>query len=451
MDLPSYLRSIDQVLPPAEKNVEVIPPKFTLPIISDTSSVLQEKRLRFMLVSTHAHQFTGYAKVSYGIVSQLAKLSWLDCIHYGFQKHHQVSPQFRKYPSNVEVIDASSLETPVQQGFAYQNIVDTIRKKRPNIVMLYNDMAVVAKFLEEIRKSGITRDFKIWIYCDQVYEIQHQGMIDILNRDADHIFAFTSYWKSQLKKQGITRPIRILGHGFDSKVFFTVPKDLSRKSLKIPEDAFIYMSLNRNQPRKRYDLMIMAFVELVVKYPTKAIILLCICDKGEKGGWWLFELFVAELKRKGVPVEQYGNRLMISSNDMVFKDEDINILYNIADVGISTADGEGWGLCTFEQMGVGIPQVVPDIGGYKEYCNSENSMVVKPKHRYYLPSIYCPVGGEAHVCDPHDICLAMEEYLNDSDKRKRHGVKAKETVNTYTWEKVTKEFLDCLRDEHREL
>ena len=349
------------------------------------------------------------------------------------------------------MIDAASLENPPQQGFGYQALVDTIRKKQPHVVMVYNDMAVVTRFLEEIRKSGIQRNFKLWVYCDQVYDCQLQGMIDLLNRDADRVFAFTSYWKKQLKEQGVTRPLSILGHGFDPKTFFTVPRELARKSLKLPDDAFVVMSLNRNQPRKRYDILIMAFVELVVKYPTKAILLLCICDKGEKGGWWLFELYVRELKKRGVPIEQFGNRLMISSQDMVFKDEDINILYNIADVGISTAEGEGWGLCTFEQMGVGVPQVVPDVGGYKEFCSAENSMVVKPKHSYYLPGVYSPVGGEAHVCDPHDVCLAIEEYLNDSSKKGKHGAKAKEAVLTYTWDKAVKELVQRLEEEKADL
>uniref|UniRef100_A0A6C0K6K4 Glycosyl transferase family 1 domain-containing protein n=1 Tax=viral metagenome TaxID=1070528 RepID=A0A6C0K6K4_9ZZZZ len=472
MELPSYLRSIDQTLAPMATPVAtpmvtttqtptVTPttsadkPSFTFqtaPQMSFTNSVEKtetgkNKKLKFMLVSTHIQQFTGYAKVSHGILEQLAKKSWLSLTHYGFQKHPQTSPDFRKYPSGVDVIDAATLEMPLQQGFGYSAFMDTIRKKTPDVVMIYNDMAVVTRFLEEIRKSGIQRTFKLWIYCDQVYDCQLQGMIDMLNRDADRVFAFTTYWKKQLKEQGITRPISVLGHGFDQKVFYTVPRELARKSLKLPDDAFVIMSLNRNQPRKRQDIMIMAFVELVVKYPTRPIILLCICDKGEKGGWWLFELFVRELKKRNVPIEQFGNRLMISSQDMVFKDEDINVLYNIADVGISTAEGEGWGLCTFEQMGVGVPQVVPDVGGYKEYCSSENSVIVKPAHRYYLPGVYSPVGGEAQVCNPHDVCLALEEYLNDSSKKLKHGAKAKETVLGYTWEKVVGELVKCLETE----
>ena len=483
MDVPSYLRSIDQVLSPtsiapqaqpqvqaqaqAQAQAQVQPPvtqqqptfsfdtapsmSFSVTPTNDAPVSSTTKKLRFMMVSTHIQQFTGYSKISDGILQQLSRLPWIELVHFGFQRHPQTPPQFRPYPTGVDVIDAAALENPPQQGFGYQALVETIRKKNPHVVMIYNDMAVVTRFLEEIRKSGIQRTFKVWIYCDQVYDCQHQGMIDLLNRDADRVFAFTSYWKKQLKDQGITRPLSILGHGFDPKTFFTVPRDVARKSLKLPEEAFVIMSLNRNQPRKRQDIMIIAFVELVVKYPTKPIVLLCICDKGEKGGWWLFELFVRELKKRGVPIEQFGNRLMISSQDMVFKDEDINILYNIADVGISTAEGEGWGLCTFEQMGVGIPQVVPDVGGYKEYCSDDNSMVVKPKYRYYLPSVYSPVGGEAHVCDPHDVCLALEEYVNDSEKRKKHGAKAKETVLGYTWEKATKELVQRLEEERNEL
>ena len=470
MEVPSYLRSIDQTLGqvatvdratgiPAHTTsslpsfkVETTPMTTMTPISSSPSNGSStNSKLKFLLVSTHVQQFTGYSKVSHGILEQLAKNPNLDLTHFGFQKHPQTPPGFRPYPSSVNVIDAAALETPPQQGFGYTHLVDVLRKKQPHVVMIYNDMAVVTRFLEEIRKSGIPRNFKIWIYCDQVYDCQLQGMIDILNRDADRVFTFTAFWKKQLKDQGITRPLNVLGHGFDPKVFYTVPRELARKSLKLPDEPFVIMSLNRNQPRKRYDLIIMAFVELLVKYPNKAILLLCICDKGEKGGWWLFEIFVRELKKRGVPIEQFGNRLMISSQDMVFKDEDINVLYNIADVGISAAEGEGWGLCTFEQMGVGIPQVVPDIGGYKEFCKADNSVLVKPKYSYYLPGVYSPVGGEAHVCDPHDLCMALEEYLNDSEKKAKHGAKAKETVLGYTWEKVTAELSKCLEVERAEM
>lgn len=478
--LPQYLKSLEAILTPGQTPTPAPAPaaapaatsntpqpmqfSFTSPAgpTQTTSQTLQpvvpdSKKLKFMLVSTHAHQFTGYSKVSYHMIQHLSKMSGVQVTHFGFQKFPNAPPGYRTYPSNIEVIDAAAIEKPTppgqqpNQGFGFNALADVIRRKKPNVVMIYNDMSVVTKFLEEIRKSGIPRDFKIWVYCDQVYTCQLQAYIDILNRDADMVFAFTNFWKKCLKDQGVTRPMDIILHGFDTKQFFPVPKDMVRKQLGIPNDAFVFMNMNRNQPRKRYDLLIMAFVELLVKYPTKPIFLMCICDKGEKGGWWLFEIFQREMKMRNVPVENFANRLMVSSQDMMFKDEDINMFYNLADVGVTTAEGEGFGLCQFEQMGVGVPQVVPDIGGFKEFCTNDNTVLVKPKVRYYLPTVYSPVGGEAEACLPHDICLGMEEYLLDSEKRASHGQKAKATVTSYTWEKALQRLMKRLENEKNEL
>jgi glycosyltransferase involved in cell wall biosynthesis len=425
MAVPAYLQSLETILGKS--------------IRSDKGG-----KKRFLLVSTHAHQVTGYSKVSYGILKELAKESF-DITHFGFQKFHTTPPNFRPYPENVDVIDVAALEKPLQAGFGYSLLPDVIRKKQPHVIMIYNDLAVVAQFLEAIKKSGIPRTFKIWIYCDQVYTSQPQAYIDIVNRDADRVFAFTDFWKKCLADQGINRPIDVLKHGFD--MLTVVPKATARKAIALPDNMFLFLNVNRNQPRKRYDILIMAFVELIAKYPTKPLHLLCICDRGDKGGWWLFEIYARELKLRGVPVEPYANRLIVTAQNMNFRDEDINMFYNAADVGITTADGEGWGLCQFEQMGLGVPQVVPAIGGFKEFCNADNSVMVEPSVRYYLPTAFSPVGGEAHACDPHAVCLAMEEYILDSELLKAKGLKAKETVTAYTWSSATETLIRRLKED----
>ncbi len=425
------------------------------PVVTTTSPVSAQpkyegKKLTFMLVSTHCNQVTGYSKVSYNLIKQLSQIPWLNVVHYGFQRLANKTVEGREYPSNIKVIDAVSLEQPLKQGFGFEQLPAEISRVKPNIVMIYNDMAVINQFMEGIKKSGIPRNFQTWFYVDQVYNYQMGMYLDVINREADRVFAFTQGWKDCLKDQGIHRPIDVIAHGFDEKVFYPIPKTLARKKMGLPDDLFLFLSVNRNQPRKRLDILIMAFAELVVKNPTKPIALLCICDKGEKGGWILFEIFMRELKKYKVPIERFSNRLMISTRDMEFKDEDINNFYNAADCCVSTADGEGFGLCTFESMGVGIPQVVPAIGGYKEFCNDSNSILVKPKHRYYLPLVHCPVGGEAEACDPHDICIGMETYINDSELRSKHGVAAKETVLKYTWESVVKNFVRRLKTAHED-
>jgi glycosyltransferase involved in cell wall biosynthesis len=471
-EMPSYLKSLEAVLGSNTGATEVKPsstaeaPKLPTFLVSPQMAAglttsnggSTHDKIKVLFVGTHAHQFTGYSKVTYNIMKVLAKEPKFAITHFGFQRHPGCAPNYRPYPPSVRVLDAAEMEkralgpnAPPQQGFGFNVLPEVIRHEKPNVVIIYNDMSVVARFCEEIRRSGIPRNFKIWIYADQVYNSQNQALLDILNRDADRVFAFTPFWRKCLKDQGITRPVDVLGHGFEKDVFYPLSRTEVRKKMGIPQEAFIISCLNRNQPRKRYDILIMAFVELLVKYPTKPLFLMCICDKGDKGGWWLLEIFARELKLRGVPIEQFGSRLMISSQDMSFRDEEINMFYNLADIGISTADGEGWGLCNFEQMGVGVPQVVPFVGGFKEFCNENNSVIVKPKYRYYLANVESPVGGDAEVCDPHDVCLAMEEYLLDSDKRKKHGEEAKKTILTYTWQKACESLIKRLHQEHEEL
>lgn len=452
--VPDYMKSLQSIISGAP-NVPIVPVGesnvggSSSAIVETATSSGSEKKFRLLLVSTHCHQYTGYSKVSWGIIRQLAKVPWLHVTHFGFQKfpNQQFTPGYRPYPPNVDVIDAASIEKPFEQGFGFKQLPDAIRRVKPDVVMIYNDMSVVGKFIMEVEKSGIPNTFKTWVYCDQVYNTQIKGYLDLLNMKVERIFAFTSGWKQCLKDQGINRPIDVLLHGFEADIYRPLPKNEVRKRMNIPENAFIYLNVNRNQPRKRYDIMIMAFVELIVKYPTKPIFLLCVCDKGEKGGWWLFELLERELKLRGVPMDQFGGRLMLTSQDMSFKDEDINMFYNVADVGVNAADGEGWGLCNFEQMGVGVPQVVPNIGGFKEFCKKDNSVLVEAKHRYYLPSVYSPVGGEAQAMDPHDLCMGMEVYLLDSEKRKTHGEAARKTVLGYTWEKAVEPLIRRLKQE----
>ena len=161
-ELPEYLKNLETLLS-TKKDL-------TLSTIGFGSMFTPTPgdKLGVLLVSTHVHQFTGYSKVSHGILTELAKQPWLELTHYGIQKFHDLSSTYTQYPPGVEVVDVVSLEKPVQQGFGYNMLPDVIRRKKPKVVILYNDMAVVAHYIEAIRKSGIPRNFKIWVYCDQV-------------------------------------------------------------------------------------------------------------------------------------------------------------------------------------------------------------------------------------------------------------------------------------------
>jgi len=407
--------------------------------------------LKILIVSTHINQGSGYSKISYGMLKELAKQPSLAVVHFGIQcssiKYN------RTYPSNIKVYDVVALEKEKEGGFGYTVLPEIVLKERPDVVLLYNDIGVVNNYLAKIaplRAGTGGLNFKIWTYLDQVYECQLQMHLETCQKETDRFFTFTKEWRDVLKQQNVTRPIDVLLHGYDGSIFPKLSKSDARKMMNIPDDVFLFISLNRNQPRKRLDLLIMAFTELITKHPGRPIFLMCVCDKGEKGGFPLFDIFARELTIRGFPVDKFANRLLITPKEMSYQDEEIGKFYKIADVGLSTADGEGFGLCAFEQMGQGIPQVLTNVVGHREYCRPDNSILVDATFRGYLPLCMSNLGGETRSVDYRAFASAMETYLFNEELRILHGANAKQKVEEYKWPVVMTGFikrLDLLRSE----
>ena len=429
-DLSSFVDELNEMIKP------VSVPESEQQTIQVNTQQPVGKKIKFLIISTHINQTNSNSKVAYHIITQLAKQPWVQIVHYATHKLADMDSG-RAYPTGVKVIDATILEKEKQMGFAFSELSATVVAEKPDIVFIYNDISVICSYIEVFRKAFTTRSFKIWSYLDIVYTSPPQGVIDILNRDVERIFCVSKSWKDAIKSYGITRPIDVMNHGLDLTMFRSIPKELARQTLGLPKDIFLFSSFNRNIPRKRLDLLIISFVNLIVQYPAKPIFLLMLADNGDAGGFQVFDIFARELKLRNASLDLYGNRLNLTKKASGFTDEDINLLYNCADAGISCAEGEGFSLCSFEQMAVGVPQIVPEINGYTEYCTTENSQLIKPFFRNYIPQSYHTVPGEAQLIDPVTVTKYMERYLFDESLRKQHGKAAKEKVSSYTWEKGT--------------
>jgi len=409
---------------------------------------VQLKRKRFMLVGTHAHQTTGYSKVCYHLIQELSKHA--DVFHFGFQKFVVSPPEYRPYPPNVNVYDPVEKErdqsATQEMGFGFKQLPDYVRKVKPDVLMVYNDASVVYQFMDSLATlSESEKTYKLYVYLDQVYTIQRPDLLARIEKEVDTYFVFTPYWKSMLEGQGVMKPIHVLRHGFDPRQFVQGDRLALRKKHSIPEGSIVLLNMNRNTPRKRHDIVVTAFAELVARFPTKPLLLMAVCDNGETGGFPLQEIYYRELDRLGVQIQPNAQKLVITKSAMTHTDELVNDLYCMSDIGITAADGEGFGLCQFEAMGLGIPQVVPLIGGFRDFCQGGvNSQTVPPVYRSYLATSQSAVGGMIEVVDPHALALAAEEYILDSDLRLAHGAKARETVLAYKWENELKPLVDLL-------
>ena len=93
-ELPSYLKSLEAIIAGsspaaavATNSVAALAPTPVASAVVATPTAVSKpsKKLKFMMVSTHCHQFTGYSKVSHHTLQILSKLPWIDLVHYGFQ------------------------------------------------------------------------------------------------------------------------------------------------------------------------------------------------------------------------------------------------------------------------------------------------------------------------------------------------------------------------------
>ncbi len=401
---------------------------------NNISSLLDKKNGRptkVLFFATNTNQYNGYSYAIYELACQLAKKDDIELTLYGFQNFYKNSNHLRQVPPNVYQYDAFANEDPKQAGFGFDQITEFVAMNEPDVCIVYNDMVVVSNVIDKLYKVQ-NKNFKIIVYIDQVYLHQKKEYIELLNNKADFILAFTKYWEDCAIAQGIKLPIDYLEHGFNPMIHYPFPKQLARNYYGIKEDDFIILNLNRNQPRKRWDICLQAFAEIVKRHNNKNVKLLIATAL--QGAWNLMEVFERELKKRGLTLEDGMKHLVLIDNPQQLTDEEVNILYNLADIGINTCDGEGFGLCNFQQAAIGIPQVVPAIGGFLDFFDKDTSALIEPTIHLYIESSRDGVGGESQLCDYKDFVDALEKYIENPSLIKEHGTNArKKIMEQYSW------------------
>jgi len=400
--------------------------------------------MRFVLVSTHIDQTTGYSKVAYELLRQLATLSpSVKTYHFGFQRH-PARGNLRKYPDGVLRYDAAANEDPKEEGFGFNKIHEYLEMVNPDVVLIYNDPLVINKFVESMKHERGKSPYKLWIYLDQVYDGIAMPLIQKINEHVDRVYCFTEEWKTKYLRYESFPDVRVLEHAIDAAIFTNMSSDQRktiRKNLSIPDDAIVFMNANRNSERKRLDLTIAGFVELLRRRPLEKLYLLLATNINPQMGSYydVQRILQEELVRNGLSMQEHGRRVLMidTAPPNIIGDDGINQLYNIADIGINTSDGEGFGLCQLEHMYTGAPQVVTDIGSYRSFLNESVAEFIPTGDRRYMPGgmplgFYVPSFTIASVAD------ALQRAVETLDTKKR----AINTYNFKSWATVCDGFLE---------
>ena len=401
--------------------------------------------MRVVLVSTHVDQTTGYSKVAYNLIRQIGTLQpAVKLFHYGFQRHPGRA-NIRKVPTGVVSYDATANEEPRAEGFNYTGLQDYLDTVNPQLVIFYNDPLVIARFLHVLQYKKGTNPYAVWSYVDQLYPGIAQDLMDAIDNASNHVYTFTEKWCDIYKSYfpgGCKAKVKVMGHAADPDVFRPLSqRSAIRADLKIPEDAVVFFNCNRNSERKRLDLTIQGFVGLLKKNPKAPYYLLFATGTSLQTGAFydLRRIFLSEVISNGLDLADVADRLLVvdTSGQQVYTDEAINRLYNAADIGINTSDGEGFGLCQLEHAQTGAPQIVTSVGSY-EFLEGINVTVPTSLRLYQGQTMVLGLFGSVPLTE--DVTKGMADAIEKLPQlREAIAMKA-----FPAWADVCAEFLEDL-------
>jgi len=405
--------------------------------------------MRFVLVSTHVDQTTGYSKVVYNLLGQLTKLApTVKTYHFGFQRHPERA-NLRTVPKGIISYDAAANEDPKEEGFGFNKIYDYLEMVNPDVVMIYNDPLIIHRFIDSMKYKKGETPYKLWLYVDQVYQGIAPPLIETMNKNADRIYLFSEHWKGVYETYGSPPTLGVIGHAVDKTLFSKIPKSaryIVRRNMGLDDNSVLFVNTNRNTQRKRHDLAVMAFVKLLAADPTKPYYFLVATGlDSQQGAYYdIGRIFQTELKRHNLDTdESLVKRLMlVDTAKKPLNDSAINEVYNAGDIGVNTSDGEGFGLCQIEHLYAGAPQIVTDVGTYRDFMDDTVCEFVPAGQRTYFSGTM-PLGLFSTEFSTDDICKAMLTMID----RLSPANDAAANFKFKTWDEVCAGWIEDLKSE----
>ncbi len=184
-------------------------------------------------------------------------------------------------------------------------------------------------------------------------------------QECDHIITVCGALKDLMIPFGIpSSKITVIGNGIDTKQFYPIPKALSRKTLGMPEDRPILLSVGILEPRKGHHLLMEALH--IVKSNEKIFPVIYIIGGGP------YRKHLAKLR----------NQLGLESDVILVGEvphQELRQWYSAADLLCLASDREGWPNVLLESMACGTPVVASAVFGIPEVVTDSKLGFIVPE------------------------------------------------------------------------
>jgi glycosyltransferase involved in cell wall biosynthesis len=253
-----------------------------------------------------------------------------------------------------------------------------------------------------------------------------------------------SYLTYQMCSENFPEKSRFIPHAIPGNIFYEISDEEKLKyKIKVlgedKKDHFVAFWANRNAKRKRPGDLLNSWKLFIDKTDKKDAILILHTDPFDN---------------EGVNIPKIIKMLNIEKNVAISTDkidfDEMNIMYNIADITLNISFAEGFGLSTLESMQTGTPIVSITTGGLTRQVidhrdNSENGVAIRPVLKNLVGSQNVPYIYEDYVSTEDVAAGIFKMYSLDSKSRQNLSLKVKKYAKKeFSYEKTIDMWHDSL-------
>ncbi len=290
----------------------------------------QPARKKKLFIIADAGVDTGFASVTHNLVNSLHPrwdISILGINYYGD-------------PHPIQKKAEIWAPTGIMQGdvYGYNRVKTLLTNINPDAVLVINDPWIASEYTATWKDTPGLK----FVYTPVDATNIKPMFVDSINKGYDHVIAYTQFGADELKRAGLKLPSSVIPHGVDKRTYFPLDKAKTRTDLGIDPNWFVVQVVDRNQIRKRIDLALYYFAQWVTITDKPIDVKLHYHGALMDEGWDIAQLG----KELGI-----DDRLIFSHRQLSpahgFPLEAMKLVYNVADIKLSTTQGEGLNTLSF--------------------------------------------------------------------------------------------------------
>lgn len=322
-----------------------------------------------------------------------------------------------------------------EQLYGLQKLWNVVQFEKPDLLFFLNDPWLIQDYMQ--RKPGEFPYMKTMAYYPvDAGPLKPEWLKHLNSFDAQVCYSkFAEKVVTDSNKGKRPDNLYQIYHGVNTDIFRPVNQQLARQNLGIPLDAFVVGMVARNQPRKRFDILMKAFKDFAKdKDNARLYIHTAMHDFGFDMPDLIRQFDIAD---KLIVTEG-----LTPANGV--DDERLNLIYNSFDVNCLISLGDGFGLPVAESMATACPQLVSGHSSLQELVEGHGGLLVDTQAWLLNGSEINTWGG---LSDPQDLTNKLQILYDNQALRIKLSEDAYNFIRQekFTWDYIGDQFQDIIK------